>query len=214
MSSRARRISNPGSVIAFPWNRSGRPHASLPEAPPAAVAAQVQLEAVEREAHARGYAEGEAAGLAAGAQESTVLVRELMTAVDNIIKVRSDMLRRTERQMVQLALAVAQRIVQRELATDPALLLEMARGVIARLDESARLTVRLNPHDYEVSGAAAIADLGPNVTVTADSKVEAGGCRIDSDLGTLEAGVEAQILEFGRALLGEDAPPPVLSNVA
>jgi flagellar assembly protein FliH len=214
MSSRAKRISNPASVVAFPWQRRAAAADAAGPDPSEPTVGHAQAAALEREAYARGYAEGEAAGLAAGAQECTVLVRELTKAADDVIKMRSGMLRQTERQMVQLALAVAQRVVQRELAVDPALLLEMARGVVARIDESARVTVRLNPQDYDASGAAAITDLAPNVAITADSKVEPGGCRIESDFGTLEAGVEAQILEFGRALLGEDAPSPVLSNVA
>ena len=215
MSSRAKRISNPAAVVAFPWRRTGSSSAQQAAAGAAEPAiGQAQAAALEREAYARGYAEGEAAGLAAGAQEGTALVRGLTKAADGVTRLRSDMLRQTERQMVQLALAVAQRIVQRELAADPAQLLEMARGVITRLDESVRVTVRLNPHDYEVTGAAAITGFGPNVTVAADPKVEAGGCRVESDLGTLEVGSEAQILEFGRALLGEDARPQVLGNVA
>ena len=36
-------------------------------------------------------------------------------------------------------------------------------------------------------------------------RVSRGGCRIESDLGVMDAGVDAQIQEIARALLGDAA---------
>ena len=109
--------------------------------------------------------------------------------------------------MVHLALAIAKRIVQREVSLDPDLLLAMARVALERLGESARVTVRLHPDDYAAAGAARVSALtSSNVTVEADARLSRGGCRVESDMGLLDVGIDAQLQEVGRALLGvEDA---------
>jgi flagellar assembly protein FliH len=108
--------------------------------------------------------------------------------------------------MVQLALAVARRIVRREVSLDQDLLLAMMRVALDRLSDAARVTVRLNPaeHDAVAAGLSGQAS-GNHVTIVADARVARGGCRLESDYGEIEAGVDAQIQEIARALLGEDA---------
>ncbi len=54
------------------------------------------------------------------------------------MNVRTDMIRQTERQMVHLALAIARRILQREVSLDPDLLLAMAGKVSGELQEVIR----------------------------------------------------------------------------
>ena len=46
------------------------------------------------------------------------------------------MIHQTERQMVQLALAVARRVVHREVSLDPDLLIAMARVALERLGDA------------------------------------------------------------------------------
>jgi flagellar biosynthesis/type III secretory pathway protein FliH len=215
MSSRAKRITNPGAVLAFPWNKTGgAPRVEAGAEAPEGAAFQAQLAAVDRDAYARGFSEGETAGAASAAQQGEGMLRPLAEALQGTVTARADMIRRTERQMVELAVTLAQRIVQREIATDQTVLLSMARSAIDKLGTETRITVRLNPEDYEAIGGDRMPQLGTSVTVVADAKVERTGCRIDSELGTLDAGVDAQIQELGRGLLGDDAQPSVLSNVA
>lgn len=212
MSSRARRITNAGGALAFPWKRTG---GSPPDEPIADGSAfQAQLAAVDRDAFARGFEEGEKAGAAAAAQQGEGLLRQLTQALQDVAAARTDMIRRTERQMVELALTLAKRVVHREIAADQNVVLSMARAAIDRLGDGTRITVRLNPEDFEAAGAERMSQLGTTVTVVADAKVDRGGCRIESELGSLDAGADAQLQELGRGLLGDDGQPSVLSNVA
>ncbi len=133
------------------------------------------------------------------------MVRRLTETLDELTALRAQMIRDTERQMVQLALAVARRVLHREVSLDQDLLIAMARVALDRLGESARIEVRLSPEDYEATVAARMAAWsGTGVAVTPDSRVPRGGCRIESDFGMVEAGIDAQIQELARALLGEE----------
>jgi flagellar assembly protein FliH len=108
--------------------------------------------------------------------------------------------------MVQLALAVARRVVHREVSLDQDLLVAMARVALERLGESARVTVRFHPEEFEAISASRANDWsGTSVSVVADPRVGRGGCRVESEFGSMDAGVDAQIQELARALLGDDA---------
>jgi flagellar assembly protein FliH len=212
MSSRARRL-DAATVQAFSWVDSGaaKPVGGTPASPvPASplsdeqAALQERRAAIEREAFAKGFAQGERAGAEAAGKRGEVMLRRLTETLDELTSLRAQMIHQTEHQMVQLALAVARRVVHREISLDRDLLVAMARVALDRLGESAQVTVRLSPEDFEATAAARAAQwTGTNVTVVADSRVSRGGCRIDSDLGVMDAGADAQIQEIARALLGD-----------
>ena len=224
MSSKARRI-DAAAVEAFSWESAGPPAApagkpalAAPAAlsAPAAAAApkpvteaaelEARRAAVERDAFAKGFAQGERAGAEAAGKRGEVMLRRLTETLDELTSLRAQMIHQTEHQMVQLALAVARRVVHREISLDRDLLVAMARVALDRLGESAQVTVRLSPEDFEATaGARASQWTGTTVTVVADSRVSRGGCRIDSDLGVMDAGADAQIQEIARALLGDAA---------
>jgi flagellar assembly protein FliH len=223
MSSKARRLDG-ASVQAFSWESDVTPPPATTPPPAAAASPQqpqaevIDLEAhraaVEREAFAKGFAQGERAGAEAAGKRGEVMLRRLTETLDELTSLRAQMIHQTEHQMVQLALAVARRIVHREISLDRDLLVAMARVALDRLGESAQVTVRLNPEDFEATAARAAQWTGTNVTVVADSRVSHGGCRIESDLGVMDAGVDAQIQEIARALLGDAAESTGARNVS
>jgi flagellar assembly protein FliH len=214
MSSKARRI-DAATVQAFSWVEPGAPSTpARPPAPAVAAAAEKKAEAdlearraaVERDAFAKGFAQGERAGAEAAGKRGEVMLRRLTETLDELTSLRAQMIHQTEHQMVQLALAVARRVVHREISLDRDLLVAMARVALDRLGESAQVTVRLSPEDFDATAAARASQwTGTNVTVVADSRVSRGGCRIESDLGAMDAGADAQIQEIARALLGDAA---------
>jgi len=170
-----------------------------------------RLAALERDAFAKGYEQGERAGAEAAAQRGEAILRRLAQTIEELATLRAEMIHQTERQMVQLALAIARRIVHREVSLNQDLLIAMARVALDRLGDSAQVTVRLNPEEFEATGAARVAQLGSaHVTVVSDSRVPRGGCRVESALGTMDAGVDAQLQEIAYALLGSDEGTPAL----
>jgi flagellar assembly protein FliH len=211
MSSRARRIDPSASAVSsFPWGgESVEPVGLRPAPAPVAEASTVDheahLAALEREAFAKGFAQGERAGAEASGERSEAMLRRLTETLDELTTVRAEMIRQTERQMVHLALAIARRIVGREVSLDPDLLLAMARVALERLGDTARVTIRLHPDDFAASGATRVSEsTGSNVTMVADPRLSRGACRVESDMGLLDVGIDAQLQAVGRALIGDD----------
>jgi flagellar assembly protein FliH len=209
MAAKVRRIDR-DVVSPFEWHNSGAPSSAgdgprlVVDTPADPQAQPINFAGLERDAFAKGFAQGERAGAEAAAKRGEAMLRRLTQTLEEITGLREQMIRQTEEQMVRLALAVARRVVHREVTLDKDLLIAMARVALERLGESARVTVRLNPEDFQATvNAQAAAWTGTHVTVASDARVARGGCRIDSDFGALDAGVDAQLQELAHALLGD-----------
>jgi flagellar assembly protein FliH len=214
MSSRARRVAEDVGVDAFKWERIESPAPASPAAgspmPIRSDDSQLRLAALERDAFAKGYAQGERAGAEAAATRTEAMLRRMSQTLEELSALRAEMIRRTERQMVQLILAIAERVVHREITLDRGLLVGMARAALDRLGEHASATIRLHPDDYSAIASTAAAHQGGQVQVVGDPVVSRGGCLVQSDFGFLDVSPDAQFRELARALLDElDAPSPV-----
>ena len=218
MSSRARRVEPDDPTARFAW---GGPPARTrvaatplapralfdPEAPPAAAADDA---ATEREAFTKGYAQGERAGAEAAASRADAMLRRLAQTLDELQSLRAELIRRTEREVVELSLAIARKILHREVALDHELMLAMARVALDRLADVATASIRLHPDDYAATvnarGSAAVISHG--VQIVSDASVRRGGCLVHSEFGSVDVGITAQIDELTHALLGDESPAP------
>jgi flagellar assembly protein FliH len=229
MSPRASRI-DAAQAASFPWAAaSDLQRASLAAAPdvvsepgPSAKRSQpdpaeheAHLAALERDAFAKGYAQGERAGVEAGNRRGDAMVRRLGETLDELASLRQTLLQQSERQLVQLALALARRIVRREIAADEELLMALARVAIDKLGEAGQATVRLHPEDFARAAArGAERWAAAHVTVVADPAVSRGGCLVESPFGFVDASIHAQFQELARTLLeGEMSGLDVRSDV-
>jgi len=217
MSYKVRRLGTHAQVEVMDWGARPRETGPPPEAlPPTAVDLaqhQGRLAALEREAFAKGYEQGERAGHEAGSKRAEAMLRRLTQTLDELADLRRTMVRATERQMLQLALAIARRVVRREVAIDQDLTMALARVALDRLGDSTTVSIRLHPDDFQATIGDRQQDLiGRHVTVVADAGISRGGCRVESDFGYVDAGVDAQFQELARALLleeGQDVPVAV-----
>jgi flagellar assembly protein FliH len=226
MSSRACRLSGAAAVRRYPWDGDGepsgesRPYLVPLELPPATggaahsaespvVAAppadqDAHLAALERDAFTKGYAAGERAGVEAGARRADAMLRRVAQTIDELAQLRGTIVRDTEHQMVQLALALARRVVLRELTLDPDLVAALAHVAVERLGDQAPATIRMHPEDFATVAAHRGAQWeGTQVSVLPDAAVPRGGCVVESDFGLIDASVDAQFAELSRALLGD-----------
>jgi flagellar assembly protein FliH len=180
------------------------PPAEASAAEPPAAAAQARLAAIEREAFEKGFAAGERAGTEAGAQRAEGILRRLGETLDELGGLRRVVLERSERDLVRLALAIARRVIGREIQMDPEYVAALTHVALDRLaGQEAPATVRVNPDDYQKLEGRLAARAGGGVRLVADATVRRGGCLIESEFGSIDASVDAQLDELSRGLLGE-----------
>ncbi|MGE0863991.1 MAG: FliH/SctL family protein [Vicinamibacterales bacterium] len=212
MSFKAVRLAKSVAVEAYDWGgwtpdqpaARQAPAASAPPPPP--TMPSVDRAAIERDAFAQGFAQGERSGAEAAAARSEAVLQRLKQTIGELQTLRAEMIHKTERQVVQLSIAMAKRIVHREISLDPELLSAMARVALDRLGDAASATIRLHPDDYAATagaGGGARADASV-VRVVADPIVRRGGCLVQSEFGLIDVSADAQIQELATALLGSD----------
>lgn len=164
---------------------------------------QARLAALEREAFTKGYAQGERAGLEAGGKRAEAMLRRVAHTIEELSGLRQTLVQETEREMVQLALTLARRVVHREITLDPELAAALAHVALERLGTTAPATIRLNPEDYTIVAQDASRWGGAPVTVIPDPSIARGGCLVESEFGSVDATVERQFDELSRALFGD-----------
>jgi flagellar assembly protein FliH len=164
---------------------------------------QAHLAALEREAFAKGYAQGERAGIEAGGKRAEAMLRRVAQTLTDLASLRETLIQQTERQMVQLSITIARRIVHREVSLDPELIAAMAHVALKKLGTSSPATIRLHPEDYTVVAHEGETWGNGNVKVVPDPAVARGGCLVESEFGRIDASIERQLEEMSRALLGD-----------
>jgi len=172
-----------------------------PSGPPALTLTEEELQHQLREAFENGLAEGK--GLA---ERGLVHVfRSLRSAAEEVEMLREKVLRESEDELVRLIVMVARKVVLREIAQDRSILSDVVHAAVAAISEQDEITVRLNPDDYALittgQGDLLRQELITNkMHLKPDPAVMPGSCQVDSELGTVDAGIDAQLDEIMRSL--------------
>lgn len=163
-------------------------------------AARILAEAAER-----GYQEGFQSGLAEARERFNPAAAALAAALDEIGRGAAEQVVLVERQAVELALALAQKIVAAALDVQPELVVSVVQGVLRGVTERERIVLEVNPEDLELvreavdSVAAGLGGFG-QLEVIAERRVPRGGCRVHMHEGEIDGTVETQLERAGDAV--------------
>ena len=157
---------------------------------------QIELNTVREEACEAGRRSAEEEYTAAFQVAGT----RLADAVEEFRLSRDRYLAQVEREVVELALAVAERILHRQAQIDPLLLSGAVRVALGQLAESTEVRLKVPLAEREMW--AEMLRLMPNLPLrpelTVDERMSAGECTIESHLGSVDIGVRAQLAEIER----------------
>ena len=140
-------------------------------------------------AYARGLAEGNNQGAAAVERRLRTARQAIEKLTRATVEAREAVSGEIEETVTVLALAVAQRVVVRELQIDPATIADLVRVTIATLPPSAPPVVRINPEDLAALREAEPLPESPrNVDVEwlPDASMERGGYVVETPQRVLD----------------------------
>lgn len=100
-----------------------------------------------------------------------------------------------EGQVVRLALAVARRVLAREVAADAMHLAGTVRAALARVQDGSSPVLRVSGEESEAWRAMFV---GGGVEVVRDDSLGEGECVLETNVGRVELGVEVQMGEIER----------------
>jgi flagellar assembly protein FliH len=164
---------------------------------------QLERSLVETEAaaYARGRREAEAEGHQRIATTMQNTAERLAQSVKQLADVRPRLCKDAEADLLRLALAIAQRILHRELNIDPTALQALVKLSLDRLGRQEEIRVRVSPSlaDSVRSILGKLSSRPPDVS--ADSALEAGGLIFETTRGQLDASIHSQLDEIERGLI-------------
>ena len=153
-----------------------------------------------REAHAAGLREGEAAGQQRAAAELQPVMERLGRCIEEISGLRARLRAEAEEDLVKLALAIARRVLRRELAIDADAVHGLVVAALEKLKAQEICRVRVHPAQESAVLACLRQAFTSAIDVVADPACAAGAVVFETERGRLDASVESQLQEIERGL--------------
>ncbi len=155
-----------------------------------------ELENARKHAFDMGLSQGEQRAQ----RELAPVVEKMKHAIAETVGTRSSMRASAEKDVVQLALQIAKRILHREIATDPNALSALAKVVFDRMARAESYTLTIHPRFLESVQAAVTGNIVARVRIEPDPASAPGTFIVRSPEGTIDASLDTQLDEISRGL--------------
>ena len=127
---------------------------------------------------------------------------QLAETIREISALASDIIARTETDLVELALQIAKKIVGREVTIDREIALTLVKVSLGKLHNRSIAEVHLNPEDFAyVQAHREKLDFRGSLELIEDRSISVGGCLIHTETGDIDARIESQFDEIAYGLL-------------
>ena len=174
--------------------------------------ATAEAAAIRARAHAEGVSEGHAQGMA----DVRSAAESLMAAVSELARTREELAEATETDAVELALALASKIVAGAIEAAPERVLDAVAGALRRVVDRRQIAVFVDPADFQlvsgaIDGLKAKLGGGEICDVQADRRIGRGGVVVRTVEREVDATVATQLERAREVILAElggraDAP--------
>lgn len=192
-----RRVGDDGELVeAERPSDCDRATEPAPESPPPAV----DLERIRKQAFEQGFAEGERSGAEAARGEGEEKLERMGKIVAELASCKSSLRAEAEREVVELAFAVARRVLHRELTLDPGVAAALVGSCLDEFAGAETVRILLNQADLELVRERIATERGVEIETVADDSVSPGGAVIETRQGKLDARIESQLEEIESGL--------------
>ncbi len=163
---------------------------------------QQQLLRASDESYRKGFNEG----VEFQKKEISQVLDALSIMTQSMPLIQKDIVAKTEEQIVKLSLAVAEKVINQEVATRKEVVLGVLKGVLKNISETEGMKIRINPQDFRyimevkkdflqsVNGVR-------NVVFEEDVSIKRGGVIVETMFGEVDARLESQLKEIRAAML-------------
>lgn len=164
------------------------------------------LKQIQEEGFNNGFSSGYEEGIKKAEEDCQGKLEEARNIVDLAHEERNLIITNSERDIIELAMAVCRKIIGQEIHTNSDFIVEIAKRAILKATDRDDLTLRLNPGDLDTAlnardeltqSAKGIKQL----KIVSDPAIEPGGCVVDTPNGTVDARLERQLNEMEQSLM-------------
>jgi len=159
-----------------------------------------EVKAREKKAWEAGFEEGRKKGLLEAAESISTAKAGVAVTLEDFAGERELYYQRVEGEVVTLALAIARRVLHREAQLDPMMLKAVAHLALGKIAEGTSVRLRVNPQQVEAWQEVMNRQQGLKVkpAVVADPAVGRADCLLETEVGSSDLSMEAQLEEIEK----------------
>ena len=159
----------------------------------------------QKQGHDEGYAEGFKKGEDAAREELKPFLETVEGLVSDLTGFRKDMYDKLEREMVEMVIRLAKKVIHFEFSTRDDAVQEMIRLAVQSVLDRESMVIKINPTDkgYAESFRPELHNLFgdiKNITFEGHSGVERGGCVVETNFGVVDARIDNLEEQMDRIL--------------
>ena len=163
------------------------------------------------EGHQKGYQEGIVQGQQAGRAEMQQGIDQAIVKTQQMLATgeqeTKNMILAAEGQIVEIALAVARKILAYEIAENPMAVLPLVKAALQKVSDQEEVVIRVSIDDFDAVLLAktelqTMVGRENALKIIVDHTIESGSCVIDTSYGTVDARVDTQFETIKKALQG------------
>ena len=167
--------------------------------------AELKVSEIEHEAYKKGYEAGREEGYKEGQAEVMRLIDRLGTIVSTAVDIRDEIIRSSEKLMSEMILMIARKVIKDEIVERREVVINNIKEAIRRVKDRDRIDIRVNFADLDMTTAhkdelIKMMESLKKVNIYEDSRVDRGGCIIETDVGAIDARISTQLDTIEEAI--------------
>ncbi len=161
--------------------------------------------ALQQQAFEAGRETGKAEGIAECRQEAEREIQRAVELVKQIDEARVNILCQVESDLVKLALAIAKKVIHREVSLDKDVVIRQVQQILKDLSASSAVCLKVHPDELDhlqamQSNFVTRDGESSTIRIEGDPTVSIGGCIIQTDGLYIDAAIEQQLNTIGQSL--------------
>jgi len=179
-------------------DRREKPRPKTPEEAAAQSPAQEAENAIEA-AYKRGFAQGVESCHTDAQEQVRALLERLTQSIQTLAELRPRMRHTAEEDLVKLSIAVARRILNRELSVDPSSIQGIIRVALEKLQSKEISRVRFHAsHEAAIRNCLAAMGSTSQIQLAIDTTMQPGDLIFETTQGEFDASLDFQLREIER----------------
>jgi flagellar assembly protein FliH len=164
-----------------------------------------KVQRAEREAHQKALSEGISEGKELQKKETMQSIQALSVLIRDLSGLKKNILEAAEEQILQLALAVAEKVIHMETTTNRDVIQNVLRAAMKSIVDRENMKVRVHPQDFQYmleikSDFLKNFDGIKNIVFEEDASIARGGAILETMFGEVDARVDQQFNAIKSAM--------------
>ena len=154
--------------------------------------------ALLQETRTKAAEEGREEGFAQGKEEMERLIGRLQIVMGAAIDQKKNIIENTEKQLIDLVVLITRKVVKVISETEKKVVVENLKEALKKVGKESEIVIRVNTADlglttkHKKAFIAMVEEL-KNVRIEEDSRVDPGGCIIETSFGDIDARIQTQL---------------------